>query len=59
MPAKGKGSFLDRTTPDETTRHCPCGDSFSWTGFDDRLDPWMKKHRVHTGDKGKKIKEVC
>lgn len=30
-----------------STRTCPCGASFSWSGFDDALAAWMEKHKPH------------
>jgi hypothetical protein len=35
------------TGRDTSTAHCKCGASFTWEGFDARLDAWKKEHRLH------------
>ena len=32
---------------DDSTLHCPCGESFEWSGISDALDPWLLKHESH------------
>lgn len=32
---------------DSSTRVCPCGASFAWSGFDDGLERWMAAHEGH------------
>jgi hypothetical protein len=34
-----------------STRICPCGSSFNWSGVDDDLDSWMAEHKPHTNGK--------
>lgn len=34
---------------DDSTLICKCGSSFTWSGFDRGLQPWMEKHAPHTG----------
>lgn len=32
---------------DTSTRRCPCGELFTWSGVDPRLERWMFDHRQH------------
>ena len=38
-----------------STRVCPCGAAFTWSGFSDDLDGWMKIHEPHAG--GRSVKQ--
>ena len=39
--------FCRYTRPDDCTLHCPCGSTYTWSGFDEGLTPWMKQHKPH------------
>lgn len=41
------GGFNVAVDRDSSTISCPCGASLTWTGFDERLDPWRDVHRPH------------
>lgn len=36
---------------DSSTRICPCGGSYSWSGSDDYLSKWMSEHEPHSNGK--------
>ena len=39
--------FTRQDDDDHSTLFCRCGDSFRWSGADDRLFPWLEKHEPH------------
>ena len=41
------GAIREVTDYDTSTLHCPCGASFTWSGFSDKLQPWMDEHSAH------------
>ena len=36
--------------PDHSTLHCPCGCTFTWSGFDPDLAGWIEAHEGHMGE---------
>jgi hypothetical protein len=36
---------------DTSTYRCPCGESFTWSGLDDGLSPWLALHAPHADEK--------
>jgi len=48
---RGRGpGFIQFDDYETSTRVCPCGDRFTWSGFSDRLDAWMLLHKPHAED---------
>ena len=53
-PVRGSGQEKERDRimasmrriddEEDSTIFCKCGDSFTWSGFNDRLHPWLDSH---------------
>ena len=41
------GFVRSEPDPDHSMVHCPCGSTFTWSGYDDGLDPWVREHEDH------------
>lgn len=39
--------FREEVAAETSTRICPCGDRFTWSGLSADLEPWMAKHVHH------------
>lgn len=33
-----------------STLKCVCGETFTWSGFDEKREPWLEQHRPHVDD---------
>lgn len=51
--AENIGRFQRYNENDHSTLFCTCGDTFRWTGVDERLDPWVVEHAAHLDTMGR------
>jgi len=47
------GGYRRHTRMDDCTLYCPCGSTFTWSGYSEHLEPWMDAHRQHQKKEGK------
>jgi hypothetical protein len=47
MRAGETGPLKLQVDLDTSTYVCPCGSSFTWSGLDDGLRPWLDTHELH------------
>lgn len=48
--------FVRENSADTSTIWCPCGQSFTWSGVDKDLRPWVELHVAHTAETiGRKV----
>ena len=51
--------FRQDNADDESTRYCPCGETFSWSGGDPGLHAWMEAHRAHATREAARVSDIA